>query len=41
MDNVTSNENISKLFAGKYCDSYNSVSFNDHELEDILNKNAL
>ena len=40
MDNVTSNENISKLIAGKYCNSYNFVSFNDHELEDILNENA-
>ena len=40
MDNVTSNENISELFAGKYCDLYNSVSFNDDELEDILNVNA-
>ena len=40
MDNVTRNENISELFAGKYCDLYNSVSFNNDELEDILNENA-
>ena len=41
MDNVSSNDNISELFARKYCDLYNSVrSFNDDELEDILNENA-
>ena len=40
MDNVTSNENISELFAGKYCDLYNSVSFNNDDLEGILNENA-
>ena len=37
---LTSNKNISELFAGKYCDLYNSVSFNDDELEGILNENA-
>ena len=40
MDNVTGNENISKLFAGKFCNLYNSVSFNEDELEVILNENA-
>ena len=40
MDNVTGNENISELFAGKYCNLYNSVSFNEDELEVILNENA-
>ena len=32
--------NISELFAGKYCDLYNSVSFNDDDLKDILNEYA-
>ena len=40
MDNVTDNKNISKSFAGKFCNLYNSVSFNEDELEDILNENA-
>ena len=40
MNNVTSNENISELFAEKCCNLYNSVSFKDDELEVILNKNA-
>ena len=40
MDNVTGNENISELFAGKFCNLYNSVSFNEDELEVILNENA-
>ena len=40
MGNVTSNENILELFAGKYCDLYNPVSFSDDELEVILNENA-
>ena len=40
INNVTSNDNISKLFAGKYCDLCNYVSFNDDELDGILNKNA-
>ena len=29
IDNVTGNENISELFAGKFCNLYNSVSFNE------------
>ena len=37
MDNVSSNENISELFAEKYSNLYNSVSFNEDELEVILN----
>ena len=40
MDNVTSNENILELFAGKYCDLNNPVSFSDDELEDILSETA-
>ena len=40
IDNVTGNENIFELFAGKFCNLYNFVSFNDDELEVILNENA-
>ena len=40
MDNVTGNENISELLAGKFRNLYNSISFNEDELEVILNKNA-
>ena len=40
MDNVTGNENISELFAGNFRNLYNSVSFNEDELEVILNENA-
>ena len=40
MDNVTGNENISELFAGKFRHLYNPVSFNEDELEVILNENA-
>ena len=40
MDNVKDNKNISKLFAGKFRNLYNSVSFNEDELELILNENA-
>ena len=40
MDNVTGNENISELFAGKFCNLYNSVSYNEDELEVILNENT-
>ena len=39
MDNFTGNENISELFAGKFGNLYNSVSFNEDELEVILNEN--
>ena len=39
MDNVSGNENISELFARKYCNLYNSVSLNDDELDVILNEN--
>ena len=40
MDNVSGNESISELFAGKFCNLYNSVSFNEDELEVILNETA-
>ena len=38
MDNVTGNENISELFAGKFCNLYNkAIEFNDIDSsEDIL-----
>ena len=40
MDSVSGNENISGLFARKVCNLCNSVSFNEDELEVILNENA-
>ena len=40
MGNVSSNENISELFAENFCNLYNSVRFDDIDLEVILTKNA-
>ena len=40
MGNVSSNEIISELFAEKCCNLYNSVSFNDDELEVIRTENT-
>ena len=38
IDNVTGDEAISSLFAEKYEDIYNSVSYKDNEYSQLLDK---
>ena len=41
MDDVTSSEQIAKIFSDKYCELYNSVSYENLQLANIISDNTV